>query len=71
MADYEKTEFSLPAVDPTGPAPRPAFGPGSRVMVASSDGNQYPATVRQAGFFVVFESGQEQWVAAEYVSPAT
>jgi len=71
MADHEKTEFELPAVVPSGPAPAPAFVPGSRVMVASSDGNQYPAVVRQAGFFVVFESGQEQWVAAEYVSPAS
>lgn len=58
---------------PMGPPPvaPPPLGPGSRVLVAWSDGNRYPATVVQVAlgqFLCAFPNGQQQWVGESYVS---
>lgn len=46
---------------------------GSRVKVAWSDGNHYPASVMQAApnqYLVQFDNGSQQWVPASAVSKA-
>jgi hypothetical protein len=59
-----------PAAGQYGPPPT-AFGPGARVYVQWADGNRYPATVTQSAngqCLVVFPDGQQQWVAAQYLT---
>ncbi len=47
--------------------------PGAKVLVEWSDGNKYPATVKQSSTEqcqVVFPDGQEKWVELRLVTPA-
>jgi hypothetical protein len=46
-------------------------GPGTAVMVLWSDGQRYPGTVAQVGqgqYLVTMASGQQHWVAAQFVT---
>jgi hypothetical protein len=73
---------AAPAYVQPGPgyAPAPAmppaaggFVPGTRVLVAWTDGNRYPATVVQAQgdqCLCAMSDGQQQWVPAAQLSPA-
>jgi hypothetical protein len=59
-----------PQAQPQPPA-QGAYARGALVLVHWADGNRYPATVLHATgshVFVVFPTGQQQWVDVRYVS---
>ncbi len=50
-----------------------SLGPGSKVLVQWSDGNQYEASVVQLNegqVLISFPGGEQHWVGQQYVSPA-
>ena len=69
MSDPDETSMSLPIMEPEGAPPTAAFTPGSRVLVAWSDGKRYPGVIKQTGCLVQFDSGQEQWIPSEHLFP--
>jgi hypothetical protein len=75
--DSEDCAHVAPAWSPPVQAPAawpPALGPGSRVLVAWSDGHRYPATVVQAGngqYLCSFPDGQQHWIGAAHLAPAS
>jgi hypothetical protein len=61
-----------PAPPPGAPPPAGGIGPGSRVLVAWSDGNRYPASVVQVAqgqCLCAFSNGQQHWIAMQWVAP--
>jgi hypothetical protein len=56
-----------------GAPERPQFGRRSRVVIAWTNGERYPAFVLQrrgAHYFVEFEGGRQEWVPEDNVSAA-